>query len=114
MAHDLGMIVLWSGSIATIPSGWTLCDGTLGTPDLRNNFLRGAGGAFNPDDTGGDFIHDHTFTSDGHSHTIAAGTDLSAAGGPNGSTTTIDQATGTTAPGSSLPPFYALAYIMRI
>jgi len=34
-----GMIMLWSGSIASIPSGWALCNGSSGTPDLRNRFI---------------------------------------------------------------------------
>src|SRR5262245_14075787 len=37
-----GVIVMWSGTIATIPSGWFLCDGTNGTPDLRDKFVVGA------------------------------------------------------------------------
>lgn len=37
-----GAIIMWSGSIATIPSGWLLCNGTSGTPDLRNRFIIGA------------------------------------------------------------------------
>jgi hypothetical protein len=42
-ALPTGMIMLWSGSQATIPSGWLLCDGTGGTPDLRGRFIIGAG-----------------------------------------------------------------------
>jgi len=34
-----GGIIMWSGTIATIPSGWYLCDGTNSTPDLRNKFI---------------------------------------------------------------------------
>jgi len=41
-AFVAGMIMMWSGSIATIPSGWLLCDGTSSTPDLRNRFIIGA------------------------------------------------------------------------
>ena len=37
-----GMIMMWSGTIATIPSGWLLCNGSSGTPDLRNRFIIGA------------------------------------------------------------------------
>ena len=37
-----GVIVMWSGTIATIPSGWLLCNGSNGTPDLRNRFIIGA------------------------------------------------------------------------
>ena len=37
-----GIIVAWSGPIASIPKGWALCDGTNGTPDLRDRFVVGA------------------------------------------------------------------------
>lgn len=37
-----GIIVMWSGQLATIPQGWVLCDGTNGTPDLRSRFIVGA------------------------------------------------------------------------
>lgn len=43
-----GIIVAWSGTIATIPDGWALCDGTNGTPDLRGRFLVGGGDKANP------------------------------------------------------------------
>lgn len=36
-----GVIVMWSGSIKNIPKGWLLCDGTKGTPDLRERFVLG-------------------------------------------------------------------------
>lgn len=41
-AIPIGCIVMWGGSVATIPSGWRLCDGTNGTPDLRDRFVIGA------------------------------------------------------------------------
>jgi hypothetical protein len=41
-AFVAGMIMMWSGTIATIPSGWLLCNGSSGTPDLRNKFIIGA------------------------------------------------------------------------
>ena len=37
-----GMIMMWSGTIATIPSGWVLCNGSNSTPDLRDRFIIGA------------------------------------------------------------------------
>jgi len=43
-----GVIVMWSGTIATIPTGWFLCDGSNSTPDLRNRFIIAA----NADDGG--------------------------------------------------------------
>jgi len=48
-----GCIGLWSGSEATIPAGWYLCNGLHGTPDLRDCFVVGAGGHYEPEDTGG-------------------------------------------------------------
>lgn len=40
-----GMIVLWSGTSASVPAGWVICDGQNGTPDLRDQFVLGAGGS---------------------------------------------------------------------
>ena len=48
-----GVILMWSGSIATIPSGWFLCNGVNGTPDLRDRFLVGAGSTYAVGATGG-------------------------------------------------------------
>jgi len=107
-----GTIVLWSGSIASIPAGWTLCDGTAGTPDLRDRFIVGAGTTYNPDATGGAANHNHAFTGDGHIHSIPGGVQISS-GFDLEAGTSSDPATGTTDNGSSLPPYYALAYIMK-
>lgn len=41
-AFVTGMVQMWSGTIATIPAGWALCDGTNGTPNLINKFVIGA------------------------------------------------------------------------
>ena len=38
----VGGIIMWSGTIASIPSNWSLCNGSNGTPDLRNTFVIGA------------------------------------------------------------------------
>jgi hypothetical protein len=40
---DAGSICIWSGSEASIPSGWYLCNGQNGTPDLRNRFVIAVG-----------------------------------------------------------------------
>ena len=112
MTLAAGIIVSWSGSIASIPGGWFLCDGTNGTPDLRDRFIQGAGGALNPDDTGGSATHTHAFTGDGHNHTFPNGSGITL-GFDKSSTTSSTAVTGTTDPASSLPPFYALAFIMK-
>ena len=41
----IGTIVAYSGDVSYIPDGWHLCDGTDGTPDLRDRFLRGTANA---------------------------------------------------------------------
>ncbi len=38
-----GLIIAWNGSSFSVPSGWLICDGTNGTPDLRSRFIVGAG-----------------------------------------------------------------------
>ena len=68
-----GMIMLWRGSVVTIPTGWLLCDGNNNTPDLRNKFVVGAGDTFDPGDTGGSDTHNHTATAPAHSHSLQSG-----------------------------------------
>jgi len=108
----IGIILLWAGAIVDIPSGFVLCDGNNATPDLRDRFVIGAGSTFNPDDTGGNSTHTHIYTGDGHTHEIPAGAEL-AAGDQYYSVTNSTAETGTTNNGSSLPPYYTLAYIMK-
>jgi microcystin-dependent protein len=140
-----GMIILWSGSIASIPSGWALCDGTNGTPNLEDRFVVGAGNTYAVNATGGsaDAIvvsHTHTATSSssvtdpGHGHTYGRASGIFGNGfafqdqslngtgyTTNTATTGVTVATSTTvnSAGSSgtnanLPPYYALAYIMKL
>lgn len=108
-----GMIMLWSGAVVDIPWGWHLCDGTMDTPDLRDKFVPGAGNSYNPGDSGGAASHSHTFTTDGHYHSIPAGGNISAGAGYL-NTTSVVQDSGTTDNASSLPPYYALCYIMKL
>jgi hypothetical protein len=135
-----GVIVMWSGSIASIPTGWLICDGSNSTPDLRNRFIVGAGSTYSVAGTGGsaDAIvvsHTHTATSvvtdPGHAHTIKHGEGFSGGNSVqytnsilgslpviNSNTTGITVATTNASTGSSgtnanLPPYYALAYIMK-
>jgi len=107
-----GFIMLWAGAIVDIPDGWVLCDGNNGSPDLRNRFIVGAGDTYAPDDTGGSSNHTHTFTTDGHSHLIAAGTAIGA--GTNLLNQTMESVdTGVTDETTLLPPYFALAYIYK-
>jgi hypothetical protein len=134
-----GAIIMWSGSIASIPSGWLLCNGTSGTPDLRDRFIVGAGTTYAVAATGGSanatlVSHTHTATSTvtdpGHAHDFPlapriGGGNLSSNGDPqfttistNSAVTGITVATtnsteGASATNANLPPYYALAYIMK-
>jgi len=52
-AFPSGGIILWSGAIDSLPDGWALCNGSKGTPDLRNRFVVGAGSTYAVGATGG-------------------------------------------------------------
>lgn len=135
-----GSILMWSGTIASIPIGWYLCDGTNSTPDLRNKFIIGAyhdnSGAKttitgSSTQTGGtkdavNVSHSHTATDSGHTHTYPRAV---TSGGYLGGTSSFSiTSSGTTDSGranisvstegvsgtnQNLPPYYALAFIMK-
>ena len=135
-----GMIILWSGAEADIPTGFTLCDGTANTPDLRSRFVVGAGtgGNYSVNATGGstdailvshshtatvtDPGHNHTYTvrlsnarvdnDEGHQRTDTANTTNTT----NSNTTGIsvsNSTEGVSGTNANLPPYYALCYIMK-
>lgn len=145
-----GTIVLWSGSLdpTAVPAGWWPCDGTHGTPNLRDRFVLCAGGSDQPNTWGDATTHTHpvappsqAFTSsqDGlHSHLMPSAwysRNLSCgkwAGVDTGSTdprNTRTQSDGlhthqvtvaipafTSGPNDQpfRPPWYALAYLMKL
>jgi microcystin-dependent protein len=159
-----GVILMWSGTIATVPTGWALCNGNtvsgVVTPDLRNKFIVGAdadvssvakstvsGTALQTGGTADAVVvsHSHSVIDTGHSHFIANTTDAggttttnisssltlnrangaeyhlqgsstAATVGPTSTSTTgISISTqGETGTGKNLPPFYALAYIIKV
>jgi hypothetical protein len=60
-----GIIAQWAGQLADVPSGWAVCDGQNGTPDLRDKFVVGAGNLYNVTQQGGSkdavvVAHTHT------------------------------------------------------
>lgn len=124
IGYPSGVIMMWSGSVASIPSGWVLCDGTNGTPDLRDRFIVGAkqddGGVAKTNITGsltqsGGSI---SYTPAGTVASIAAsgaaavkvGTAASNAE-PSGHTHAAPAFTGTGA--TIIPPYFSLCYIMK-
>jgi microcystin-dependent protein len=70
-----GAILAWSGSIATIPAGFVICDGTNSTPDLRDRFIVGAGTTYAVDATGGsNTVALATVNLPGHTHSVSGTT----------------------------------------
>lgn len=165
----VGGIIMWSGSVGSIPAGWGLCDGTLygavQSPDLRGRFIIGAGGAYAPADTGGSHsnttaassgsvtVDAHVLTVDelpahGHPFRTSAITAITARSNEDGGlmlnndstanqtahngtpSSTLGQQIGGTGGGqghthtasggshthtvTSTPPYYALAYIIKL
>jgi hypothetical protein len=157
-----GGIIMWSGAIGSIPTGWFLCDGANGTPNLTNRFVVAAGGTYAVGSSGGsaDAIvvahthtgstsvesnnHTHAFTTNdagAHDHSYVRpfdtgggweagsgrsfGNDVTAAAGThNHSGTTFGvsashthaitlNSTGASGTGANVPPYFALAYIMK-
>lgn len=141
----LGVITLWYGSIGSVPTGWYLCDGANGTPDLRDKFVVAAGSTYAVGATGGSanaivVSHTHTGTTDaGGAHNHTAGGNAAIAHYGTGASAThrgvsdvanttgiadLDAAAththafttasaGTSGTNANLPPYYALAYIMK-
>jgi hypothetical protein len=136
----LGVIVMWSGSIGSVPDGWALCNGSNGTPDLRDRFVVGAEGSYSVGSSGGSPSHSHgagSYSAASHTHVVPRDgwgkTDRGIAGrlvtAPNDSagnpleTATNDNVTGSDGGdnisgesdySSNLPPYYALAFIMKL
>jgi hypothetical protein len=132
-----GGIIIWSGSSATIPSGWLLCDGSSSTPDLRNRFVVGATSTYAVGATGGSadaivvsHTHTATVTDPGHIHGAflqesSADTGGTTRASKSGSTdnsyinsnttgiTVANSTTGSSGTNANLPPYYALCYIMK-
>jgi len=122
-----GVITLWYGAIGAIPSGWSLCDGGGDTPDLRDRFIVGAGtgGSYAVDATGGSTTsgahtlltaempaHTHSVLIRGFSGAHSAGSgQYSDEGGSQNSGSTGGG--GAHSHAATIPPYYALCYIMK-
>ena len=134
----VGTIQIWAGTLASIPTGWALCDGTGGTPNLLAKFVQGISTpSTEPGGTGGaDTVtltssqiaaHNHTISAYSHQHTTAAGgagsggTRITANGSDDDDKNTSSTlppsqnlvATGSNGPHENLPPYYQVAYIIK-
>ena len=134
----LGGIIMWSGATTAIPAGWKLCDGNNGTPNLKDRFIVGAGGAYAMGATGGsttttltsanlptfDITYLDIFFSESGSlnpgiSTTALPYNFGTKGGADYDNVGYQMSrtatrTGSSSPVNILPPYYALAFIMRV
>ena len=116
----IGSIVIWSGTVASIPTGWQICDGTNGTPDLRDKFIVGAGNNYSVGGKGGEATHTLTTAEmPPHIHNME-GFQIGSRWGAEHPTVISGGAgisTGSAGGGQAhenRPPYYALCFIMKI
>ncbi len=125
-----GSIIIWSGNVASIPSGWALCDGNNGTPDLRDKFVVGArqdiggvamtnvSGTFTQ--VGGEAYHTLTIAempAHTHQYSGVSWQDRYDGGNwwsPYPGVTQTTSSTGSGQPHNNLPPYYALCFIIKL
>lgn len=103
-----GAIILWSGAISAIPTGFVICDGNNSTPDLTDRFVLHAdadsGGTNDVGDSGG---------ASTHNHGAVTGTWTIADNSQAGSNTKGAAHDHSISSDSNVPKYYALAYIMK-
>lgn len=118
-----GGIILWSGAITNVPSGWALCDGANGTPDLRDRFVIGhsasaADGLIG--ETGGTTNHFHVVDiPQVESTRVGGGTEIRGGAGAIYELTTahthnVNPPPANSAQASHIPPFIRLGFIMKL
>jgi hypothetical protein len=120
-----GAIVMWSGAIVAIPATWQLCDGTNGTPNLSGQFIAGYNVAdvdYNViGNTGGhkeftvtqNNIQQFTISKPGSETTGGVGNPVAGNGSADG---TVQYTVGSASPTpiNNRPPYYTLAYIIKL
>lgn len=135
-----GVITMWGGLLADVPAGWLVCDGTNGTPDLRDKFVVGAGNSYAVTATGGSkdaVVVEHTHTgstnnSGTHTHTFpvrihqwgaatssptggansTVGTVTTSSDGNHAHSLSVDPA-GVSGIDKNLPPYYSMYFIQK-
>ena len=115
-------------------TGWHICDGTNGTPDLRGRFILGASDSHAVGSTGGEENHKLTINEmpkisgsigtyiiwgsnrneSGVLHNNVGGTKFPSAAAENAYSSNISISFGNDQPHNNMPPYYALSYIMKI
>jgi len=115
-----GVCVVWSGAISAIPSGWVLCDGNNGTPNLTDRFIlhadADAAGTNNVGDTGGASTHTHadTFSIGGSTGDKEVDNNHDDSVTDVASDSHTHSLSGSVSAGNNVPKYYALAWIMKL
>lgn len=117
------VIVMWSGAVNEIPSGWLLCNGQNGTPDLRDRFIVGAGNSYGVGATGGSdtvILTEAQMASHQHMYIKQDSISIKYSNGPydadilsSGGTGVNTYSSGGNQPHENRPPYYALCFIMK-
>lgn len=106
--EPVGTIKMFNGLPGAIPTGWAICDGSSGTPDLRDRFILGgvtAGGTGGSDTTSGSSINSSGSPSSTQNvNTTGADTFVASSVHTHNIAHTHDHT----------PPFYRLIFIMKI
>lgn len=120
----IGSVIMWAGTLETIPTGWHLCNGEDGTIDLRGMFALGAGGTYNLGDEGGSEevtltveqmpSHNHPYNKPSTNPTLWITTGSSGSQYLPSSINTITGSKGSSQPHPNMPPYKALYYIQKI
>ena len=134
-----GGIMMWSGAVSEVPDGWALCDGDNDTPDLRDKFILVAGNQYPVGAQGGEAAHILTPSEMPAHHHMNGVSDDKPLGGDQsifvrgqspqpsntyakgnvantGGNALYEGITDTVGGGlahNNLPPYYALAFIMK-
>lgn len=113
--HSLehGIIYGWTGNPLYLPPGFVICDGSNGTPDLRDRFVLGALNTYGVGEKNGVTVHVHSFDTAGHFHHLQGGTNIRS-GTSADNRFIFTQITGTTDQADLTPPFYALCFLMKL
>jgi len=113
-----GVIMLWSGASNAIPSGFVICDGNNSTPNLQDRFVVGAGNSYSVGATGGATQDNVSISISISGNTGGLSHYVSGSGNPGGNNGgTHQHSFSGSGSGSAnvdtLPPYYALCYIMK-
>lgn len=117
-----GVIAMWNGTIQTIPTGWALCDGSNGTPDFRDRFVVAAGRKYEATVSEGG-VETVTLTVEqipAHVHTYQQSINAATStGNTSNQKHAAYQTSNTSSVGGgkshdNMPPYYALAFIMKL